>query len=140
MARSADATSKMSTAHKDALSQGRTESLAVRKYLEALVSNKPKRGRKRTPASIDAGLTAIAAKFESADALTQLSLIQERKDLEAEKASMSTKSDASEYEKDFIAVAASFSERKGIDYASWRTMGVDAKVLKAAGVRRTRSA
>ena len=139
MARAAKESAKMSNAHKEALAQGRSESLAVRNYLEALTSNKPKRGRKRTPASIDARLKTIAAKIDSADALTKLSLIQERKDLEAEKASMGETSDASSFEKDFVAVAASYSERKGIDYASWRAMGVDAKVLKAAGVRRTRS-
>jgi len=129
----------MSNAHKEALAQGRSESLAVRNYLEALSANKPKRGRKRTPTSIDGRLKAIAAKIESADALTKLSLIQERKDLEAEKASLGESNDAATFEKEFIAVAASYSERKGIDYASWRAMGVDAKVLKAAGVKRTRS-
>jgi hypothetical protein len=129
----------MSTAHKEALAQGRSESLAVRNYLEALSANKPKRGRKRTPASIDGRLKAIAAKIESADALTKLSLIQERNDLEAEKASLGESNDAGTFEKEFITVAASYSERKGIDYASWRAMGVDAKVLKAAGVKRTRA-
>ena len=130
----------MSTAHKEALAKGRSESLAVRNYLEALSANKPKRGRKRTPASIDTRLKAIATKFDSADALTKLSLIQERKDLEAEKAAMSTKNEAGNFEKDFVKVAVSYSVRKGIDYATWRAMGVDAKVLKAAGVKRTRSA
>lgn len=139
MARAAKESAKMSPAHKEALAQGRSESLAVRNYLEALTSNKPKRGRKRTPTSIDARLKAIAAKFESADALTKLSLIQERKDLEAEKASMGVSSDASSFEGEFVLVAASYSERKGIDYASWRSIGVDAKILKAAGVKRTRS-
>jgi hypothetical protein len=139
MARTAKESTKMSTAHKEALAQGRAESLAVRNYLEALTSNKPKRGRKRTTASIDARLKAISAKLDSADALTKLSLIQERKDLEAEKAAMGDSSDLSSFEKDFVAVAASYSTRKGIDYASWRAIGVDAKVLKAAGVKRTRS-
>ena len=139
MARAAKESAKMSPAHKEALAQGRSESLAVRNYLEALTSNKPKRGRKRTPTSIDARLKAIAAKFESADALTKLSLIQERKDLEAEKASMGVSSDASSFEGEFVQVAASYSERKGIDYASWRSIGVEAKILKAAGVKRTRS-
>ena len=73
MARAAKASAKMSTAHKEALAQGRSESLVVRNYLEALTSNKPKRGRKRTPASIDARLKAIAAKIDGADALTKLS-------------------------------------------------------------------
>ena len=49
----------MSTGHKAALARGRAESASVRHYLEALETSKPKRGRKRTPASIDRRLVAI---------------------------------------------------------------------------------
>jgi len=38
----------MSTKHKDALAQGRTEGRIIRMYLEIVEANKPKRGRKRT--------------------------------------------------------------------------------------------
>lgn len=138
----AKATSKsaMSDDHKSALAKGRNESLAVRRYLDALTASKPKRGRRRTAASIDARLVAIEVELAAADALTRLSLLQERKDLEAEKDSLDQKVDLSAAESGFVAVAKSYGERKGIDYSTWREIGVEAKVLKAAGVPRTRRA
>ena len=36
----------MSDAHKEALAEGREQGRAVRRYLEALEANKPRRGRK----------------------------------------------------------------------------------------------
>src|SRR5208282_1878835 len=71
----------MSTGHKAALARGRAESASVRHYLEALETSKPKRGRKRTPASIDRRLAAIDSQLAGADALTRLHLLQEQKDL-----------------------------------------------------------
>ena len=47
--------------HKAAMAQGRTESRAISAYLEALESHRPKRGRKRTPESIDKRLAALEA-------------------------------------------------------------------------------
>ena len=51
--------STMSDAHKAALAEGRAESRSVKNYLEALEENRPKRGRKRTPASIEKRLQQI---------------------------------------------------------------------------------
>jgi len=51
--------SSMSDEHKQALAQGRMESKVVRDYLEALRSAKPKRGRKRSPESIQKRLAKI---------------------------------------------------------------------------------
>ena len=42
----------MSDEHKAALAEGRNQGRAVRRYLEALDAHKPKRGRKRTPDSM----------------------------------------------------------------------------------------
>jgi hypothetical protein len=49
----------MSAGHKQALAVGREDSRAVRQYLEALQSHKPKRGRKRTSESVRARLDQI---------------------------------------------------------------------------------
>ncbi len=57
---------KMTAEHKAALGEGRKHSRAVRSYLEALEANKPKRGRKRTPASIQARLDTIEETIEQA--------------------------------------------------------------------------
>ena len=57
----------MSAEHKAALAQGRTESKAVRQYLEALESHKPKRGRQRTPDSIKRRLEKIDEDLKGSD-------------------------------------------------------------------------
>ena len=68
----------MTDDHKAALAVGRTEGRAVRRYLDALEANKPKRGRKRTPDSIQRRLKAIDAELADTDRLNELKLVQER--------------------------------------------------------------
>jgi hypothetical protein len=128
----------MSTGHKAALAQGRSESASVRHYLEALETSKPKRGRKRTPASIDRRLAAIDTQLSSADALSKLHLLQEQKDLADERTRVNQVKDLSALEKQFIKVAKAYSERKGITYSTWRAAGVSAAVLAKAEIPRAR--
>ena len=128
----------MSTGHKAALAQGRAESASVRHYLEALETSKPKRGRKRTPASIDRRLAAIETQLASADALSKLHLLQEQKDLTDERSRVDQVKDLSALEKQFIKVAKAYGERKGINYATWRAAGVSAAVLAKAEIPRSR--
>jgi len=129
----------MSNGHKAALARGRAESASVRHYLEALETSKPKRGRKRTPASIDKRLTAIETQLATADALTKLHLLQEQKDLTDERLRVDSVKDLSALEKQFIKVAHAYGKRKGISYATWRAAGVSATVLQAAGISRART-
>ena len=124
----------MSDAHKAALAVGRAEGKAVRDYLEALRANKPKRGRKRTADTVKAQLAGIDAELAEADPVKELQLVQKRMDLENELASMGSTVDISALESAFVAVAKSYSARNGISYAAWRQVGVDASVLKAAGI------
>lgn len=126
----------MSKQHKEALAQGREQGRAVRRYLEALEANRPRRGRKRTPDSIKKRLSAIEDRLGSADPLTALQLRQERMDLQAELAAKETSVDVKGLEDEFVKVARSYGERKGISYAAWREAGVDAAVLKRAGISR----
>ena len=56
----------MSDEHKAALAEGRKQGRAVRNYLEAVEATKPKRGRKRTPESIEARLGRIDEEIEDA--------------------------------------------------------------------------
>jgi len=126
----------MSDAHKKALAEGRELGRAVRAYLEALDSTKPKRGRKRTPESINKRLAKITDDIPTVDAAKRLSLIQERIDLEAELATMSQTVDLTDLEKNFVKVAKRYSQTKGISYAAWREAGVAPAVLKAAGIGR----
>ncbi|TPW15016.1 MAG: hypothetical protein FD127_1063 [Acidimicrobiaceae bacterium] len=122
--------------HKAAMAAGRTEGKAVREYLDALRSNKPKRGRKRTPDSIAARLGRIEAELAAADALGALRLLQERRNLQAELGTMGSKVDISALEAEFVKVAKVYSDRQGISYATWRDVGVDASVLRSAGIGR----
>jgi hypothetical protein len=126
----------MTAAHKEALAQGRTESRVVRAYLEAMEAHKPKRGRKRTPESIERRLLAIDNELEGADALTRVRLTQERMNLQEEVAMLEAGNDLGELEAQFVEVAASYSERQGISYAAWREIGVAPAVLRSAGVSR----
>jgi hypothetical protein len=125
----------MSDAHKEALELGRQEGRAVRRYLEALEAHRPKRGRKRTVESVQRRLAAIERQIDDADALTRLQLVQERMDLQNELAAKE-QVDLTALETDFVQVAKGYSQRKGISYAAWREWGVDAAVLKKAGIGR----
>jgi hypothetical protein len=126
----------MSNEHKAALAQGRAEGRAVREYLDALRANKPKRGRKRTADSIKKRLAAIEDQLETADALHELRLVQERRDLTDELANMDAAVDLKAIEDAFVKVAAGYSKRQSISYASWREVGVPAATLKRAGISR----
>jgi hypothetical protein len=127
---------EMTDTHKAALERGRAEGRIVRDYLEALRSNKPKRGRKRTADSINKRLAAIDDDIAAASAIEELQLIQERRDLTTELASLGTGIDLGEIEESFVKVAKGYGDRKGISYASWRDVGVSAAVLKRAGISR----
>jgi len=128
----------MSDEHKHALAVGREESRAVRRYLEALEAHKPKRGRKRTTESIQSRLRQIDDRINGADPLTRVHLVQERLNLETELANKEEAVDLKALEEGFVDAAKSYGERKGITYAAWRAAGVDANVLRRAGIPRTR--
>lgn len=112
------------------------EGRVVRDYLEGLRATKPKRGRKRTPETVQKRLAAIEAQLESASPMDELLLVQERRDLEAELEAMSDTIDMTALEAAFVEVAKSYSESKSISYASWRDVGVPAAVLTRAGITR----
>ncbi|MGD0311742.1 MAG: hypothetical protein ABSC90_04710 [Acidimicrobiales bacterium] len=129
----------MSEDHKAALAKGREEGRIVRRYLEALESTKPRRGRKRTPESIRKRLVSIDNSLASADPLAKLHLVEERQRLESELSHTGETVDLAALEKSFIKVARVYGERKGISYSAWRTVGVSAAVLQQAKIPRTRS-
>jgi len=130
---------KMTAEHKAALAEGRELGRAVRDYLEALEQHRPKRGRKRTPDSIKKRLQAIEDALPDATPIKKVELVQERRDLEVELATMGAKVDLSGLEKGFVRAAKTYSERKGIGYSTWREVGVPADVLRRAGISRSAS-
>lgn len=126
----------MSQEHKQALAEGRAQGRAVRDYLDALEANKPKRGRKRTPETIRARMEKIEEELPLAKAVKRLELVQERMNLIAELETKEEATDISSLEDAFVANASDYGRRKGISYAAWREIGVDASVLKRAGITR----
>jgi uncharacterized protein YicC (UPF0701 family) len=127
----------MSNEHKAALAEGRDQGRAVRRYLEALEANKPRRGRKRSPESLKKRLDAIETEIASADPLKRVHLVQERSDLQQALETSASNVDVDELESDFVKAAAPYSERKGITYSTWREVGVPAAVLEKAGIKRS---
>ena len=126
----------MSDAHKQALAEGRDQGRGVRLYLEALDKNRPKRGRKRTPDSIERQLATIETRLVDADPLTRLRLIQDRMNLQSELETLNSRVDMSRLEEGFIQSAKSYGQRKGITQAAWRALGVPPEVLRKAGIGR----
>lgn len=126
----------MTDEHKAALAEGRNLSRPVNAYLEALEANRPKRGRKRTPDSINNRLTKIEEEMAAASPIQRLKLIQERIDLTDELAKMDDVVDISALEEGFVANAAAYSQKQGISYAAWRELGIPAPLLKRAGISR----
>jgi hypothetical protein len=142
MARTAKKTAskkKLSDAHLEALALGREEGRAVRRYLEALETHRPKRGRKRTVETVQRQLKEINGRLLRANALDKVQLLQRKMDLEQELSTLEAGDgvDLSELEAGFVQAAKGYSARKGISYAAWREAGVEPRVLKAAGISRS---
>lgn len=128
---------KMAATHKAALAAGREQGAAIRRYLSALETQRPKRGRKRTPESIKAQLAKIDERLPAADPLTRVQLHQQRLDLEAAREAMQGDGvDLRKLEAGFVKAVGPYSRRKGLGYAAWRAAGVDAAVLKRGGIGR----
>ena len=127
---------QVTDSHKKAMALGRSESRAVGSYLAALEANRPKRGRRRTSESITARLEAIDEALAEADMLTRVNLIQERMNLAHELDLIDDVVDLSDLEAEFVSVAHNYSQRRGISYAAWREAGIDAALLRKAGIGR----
>jgi hypothetical protein len=127
----------MSDEHKAALAQGRREGRAVKHYLKLVGSRRP--GRPVTKDSLEKRIASLSEKITAeSDPLKKLELIQSRIDAEDQMEDISEAVDADAVEKEFIEVAKSYSERKGISYSAWREAGVSAQTLREAAIPRTR--
>jgi hypothetical protein len=127
----------MSDDHKAALAVGREHGRAVRRYLEALDAQKPKRGRRRSEESMRTRLEAIETELTIADPLKRLHLAQERIDLTEALNTTETAVDFDALQADFVAAAGEYGRRKSITYNAWREVGVPSSVLEQAGISRS---
>lgn len=134
MSDSDDSRTPMSDDHKAALAEGREQGRAVRRYLEALEANRPKRGRKRTKESMERRLKVVDEAIPTADPLKRVHLIQEKMNLEEQLQADESKVDIQALEDQFVQVAAPYSARKGITFSAWREVGVPTPVLNRAGI------
>lgn len=130
---------KVTQEHKKAMAEGRQQAAAIRTYLDALEAQAAgrKRGRPRTPESIQNRIAALDEQMDSAAPLKRVQLIQEKMDLQDELVGLENKVEPEQYEPDFVKAAKGYSERKGITYGAWRELGVPAAVLKKAGISRS---
>ena len=126
----------MSDEHKAAIAVGRIEAAAVRDYLEALETHRPRPGRKQTPESLTAKKDAVDAQIADAKPIKRLLLMQERRDIEAAIEALQVEPDMASVEAGFVEHAARYGQRKGIQYATWREFGVTPEILARAGVSR----
>ena len=117
----------------------KTEVAAVRDYLKALEQNAPRRGRRRTPESVERQLAVLEGEMEGVSVTKRLDLIQQRIDLEADLETLQQAGsvDLSALEAGFATHAAAYGGRRGISYAAWREVGVSSATLKSAGIRRS---
>jgi hypothetical protein len=112
----------------------------VRRYLVALEENRPRRGRQVSTESLASRRSEIDAKIAAADPLKRAHLIQQRRDLDRRLASVedTEEVDIEALEEAFVLVAAEYGDRKGIEYKTWREVGVPADVLSRAGIHWSR--
>jgi len=79
-------------------------------------------------------LDRIDAQYAAADPLKRLQFAQERLRLRDELAASNGAADLERLEKEFIVVAKSYGDRRGITYQAWREVGVSDATLRAAGI------
>jgi hypothetical protein len=125
---------KLSPQHKAAMAKGRIEARHVGAYLDALEANKPRRGRQRTPATIQKQLAQVQADLRDATGMKKLELVAGRIELESALDAKRTRSDLSELRRNFVRSAASYAKRKGIPKQAFREAGVPAADVRDAGI------
>ena len=129
-------TNQLSDERKEKMVAGRRETRIVDAYLTCL-SRLSTKSQGKSADEIEAEAALVLAELETAAGTRRLELLQRREDLQV--AAMNVQSDdLTKLEEDFIAVAASYAERKKISYSTWREFGVSREVLQAAKIRRTR--
>lgn len=123
----------MSSDQRAAMSRGRIEASAVRKYLDALQASQSRSGKKDA-SSITAQIEQVDKQMVDADALKVLKLRQRRRDLNKQLAALETQVRPEDLEQGFLEHANAYAERNGIEYSTWREAGVPARVLRSAGI------
>ena len=109
---------------------GRDESRIVRDYLEALEWE----GHECTSGPTQNLVGEVEVALGDADPMRRPHLDRDRTDLPNEGETLDETVRGAALEEEFVAVASSYSDHRGISYATSREVGVDAAVLRRAGV------
>lgn len=133
--------SSISEEQKKDMEYRREQRKIIDRYLDFLGSKaKKKRGRPRSPETIERQLDVLQGKLDAAKGSNRLQYLQKKRkllvDLEEITAPDLSEDDGAEAQDQFIEVAAEYSKHSGIEYETWRDADVPADVLKAAGVER----
>jgi hypothetical protein len=97
--------------------------------------SKPTRGRKRDTSP--ERIAEVDAQVAEADSpLQRLQLLQMRRDLESASQEEDDPAEGKRVRRAFAKNARAYARAKGIEYASWREIGVPADVLREAGITR----
>jgi hypothetical protein len=125
----------MTQSHKDALREGRKRGQIVRRYLQAIESTKPKRGRPVTPDGLRKRIADIDADLAvEKDPLRKLDLVQLKIKKEKELEELESPIDFVALENEFIAVAKTYNDAKELSPEAWLELGVPRDVLRRAGI------
>lgn len=124
-------------ARKKVLLDAKAEGTNVSNYLRALQSKKS--GRKRNPDVVVKRIASLQESVKTTTGIRQLLAVQKIRDLRRDLENVSDAGNFAAFEKQFIACAASYSKRRGVEYGTWREVGVSAAVLRAAGISQQRS-
>jgi hypothetical protein len=125
----------MTQSHKDALREGRKRGQIVRRYLQAIESTKPKRGRPVTPDGLRKRIADIDADLAvEKDPLRKLDLVQLKIKKEKELEELESPIDFVALENEFIAVAKTYNDAKELSPEAWLELGVPREVLRRAGI------
>lgn len=103
----------------------------VKNYLNSLNKRGPRKLR-----DAESQLAKVQAQLETeTQPVKRLGLVQRQMELASYLESQDD-AQASQAEWEFVLVAKSYGDRKGISYKAWREIGVPAEVLKEAGIER----
>jgi hypothetical protein len=126
---------KMTQSHKDALKVGRERGQIVRRYLKAIESAKPRRGRPVTPEGLRKSIEKIDADLATEkDPLRKLDLVQSKIKKQKDLEEFESPIDMVALENEFIRVAKDYNDSKELSPEAWLELGVPREVLRRAGI------
>ena len=125
----------MTPSHKLALKEGRERGQIVRRYLQAIESAKPRRGRPITAEGLRKSIKKIDADLTTEkDPLRKLDLVQSKIKKQKDLEELESPIDMVALENEFVGVATAYNDSKELSPEAWLELGVPRDVLRRAGI------